>query len=750
MATNIQTPPDKTTTDWVDQLARYKNEFVIGLHAMAGLFAVLTLVIFFQYKTAGFLLCIWAAALGLVYEAVALWFITSRPPSNMKDSDRVRLALLTVLGATGLGLVLLGMYLPFIENYWTVLSGGLSEWRKKPFVLINIGASLFGGLVLIFIGVQLARAYERSQAGMRRLLYGYNDVLAFLLLLSILVLVNVLTYVWIPPFDFFGRTFDWTSKNIYTLTPSSINFLKNLDQPVKVYVMLTRTDNTTLSDVENLLENCRSYNPNLTWTALSPNLNREKVKELVQKYKIADPEGLLVLYGPEKDDLSDFIRRDELSNEVSAMREGGARFNGEYALFKSLNLLASGKAKAKIYFLQGDGEMDVESRDDKKPEAGLGEVFSKLNEGNYELKKFQFGVDPTDDLKNADVVVAAGPRKFSDEAVKALGNYLKETQSWFRITDKTLSALGTEKVPDAVVAKLKPLKEKAFASQEQFVKDLSRALDKKELEEHKTVVLDNAREGSRKGKLLLLMDIHTTSGGKMEPTGLEPLLQEYNVRVNNDLVLAAKMKEPLLVFGMLNPRTNNEIARAFQQTNQSDPQFAFYRTRSVEPISRPRGQETPPPKYSVEPLIFADPNYLPWSETRLDSDPLALAADRRKDPQTAIREAIQRPLMLAVAVTEPGSRGDRQPVMLVFGDASWIGNVFQRNEDNLTLLSSCLSWLRGKPDLGRKPSDYTKIRDKYELKLQPTELRRLLLLPGLLLLVSVVVLGGGVWVVRRR
>ena len=274
MATNIQTPPGQTTTDWVDQLARYKNEFVIGLHAMAGLFAVLTLVIYFQYRTAGFLLCIWAAALGLVYEAAALWFITSRPPSNMKDADRVRLALLTVLGATGLGLVLLGMYLPFIEKNWTVLTGGLPEWRKNPFVLISIGAALFGGLVLIFLGVQLARAYERSQAGMRRLLYGYNDVLAFLLLLSILVLVNVLTYVWIPPFDFFGRTFDWTSKNIYTLTPSSINFLENLDQPVKVYVMLTRIDNTTLSDVENLLENCRSYNPNLTWKDLSPNINR--------------------------------------------------------------------------------------------------------------------------------------------------------------------------------------------------------------------------------------------------------------------------------------------------------------------------------------------------------------------------------------------------------------------------------------------------------------------------------------------
>ena len=198
-------------------------------------------------------------------------------------------------------------------------------------------------------------------------------------------------------------------------------------------------------------------------------------------------------------------------------------------------------------------------------------------------------------------------------------------------------------------------------------------------------------------------------------------------------------------------RSTNEIVKAFVQTNLSEiPQFVFYRTRSVKPIS-PRMAQASPQKYTVEPLIVADQRCC-WSEKRLDSDPVALAADHRNDRE-AIRESLQSQPILAVTVTEQDDMAQTprsQPVMLVFGDASWIGNALQRNEDNVSLLSSCLSWLRGKPDLGRKPSDYTKTRDKYELKLQPTELRRLLLLPGLLLLVSVVVLGGGVWVVRRR
>ena len=48
------------------------------------------------------------------------------------------------------------------------------------------------------------------------------------------------------------------------------------------------------------------------------------------------------------------------------------------------------------------------------------------------------------------------------------------------------------------------------------------------------------------------MDIHTTSGGKIEPTGLEPLLQEYNVQVNNDIVLT-RTKDPRLVLGEFPP-----------------------------------------------------------------------------------------------------------------------------------------------------------------------------------------------------
>ena len=98
-------------------------------------------------------------------------------------------------------------------------------------------------------------------------------------------------------------------------------------------------------------------------------------------------------------------------------------------------------------------------------------------------------------MKNADVVVAAGPRSFTPEASRPWGAP-KQTQSWFRITDKTLIAPGMAKVPNAVVAKLQPVAQrKVFFESGPIREGTFPGLDKSELEAHKTVGLDNAREG---------------------------------------------------------------------------------------------------------------------------------------------------------------------------------------------------------------------------------------------------------------
>jgi ABC-type uncharacterized transport system len=741
-----QTNPSKAPTDWVAELTPYRLQIGIGLHVLAGVFLIAPVAIRFMAPNTSALFYVWLLVMAVVSELTALWCHLAQGSAKLKDEDQLRIALLTFLGQTGFGLVVLGCLLPMLESYRKVLTGDLNEYRKNPWILISFGAAIFGGLILMFLGVQLARAYERSQALMRRLLYGYNTVLGVLLLSSILTLANVLTHVTLWPFNFFSHSFDWTAKGIHTLAPSSIAFLQDLKQPVKIYVILTPTDNSPSPDVESLLDNCRSYNPNITWTMLSPNLQHTEVKQLQEKYKIPEPEGLLVLYGPASDDLSDFIRRDEIAGR-------GARFNGEYALFKSLGSLAGHKAKAKILFLQGDGELDVDGSDVQKHDAGINDVFTKFNEGNYEFKKFQFGKDPLTDLKTADVVVIAGPSRFSDKAVEGLRAYLKEQRGSFRLTDRTLAALKDDKAPEGVLNDLKKLKDKEVATEEEFTAELAKILKTSDFDAYKKTLTANAKEGFGKGKLLVMMDVYTDGQGHMKRSGLEPLLEEYGVHVNDDLVLcAAKNQDPQSVIGVINPRSSNAMARAFYQASTTKmPQFQFWRARSLEPKPGPGAQ------YSVEPLIFAPPQLGNWSARQLDSDPEALAADVRKEGDIP-----PQPPILAVAVTEqseqlppghpqmPQPRTPGQPVMLVYGDASWIANDLQNIEDNAALFSSSLTWLRGKPDLGRKPSDYAKTPDKYELKVTESEWLTLVLLPALLLVVGITVLGGGVWVVRRR
>src|SRR5262249_57451715 len=88
-----------------------------------------------------------------------------------------------------------------------------------------------GGLVLMFASLQLARSVERVSAGMRRLLYGYNAVLTGLLLFAILGLLNVLAYVEMPPFSWFGKRLDWTPAHIHTLSQKSIDLLTSDNLP---------------------------------------------------------------------------------------------------------------------------------------------------------------------------------------------------------------------------------------------------------------------------------------------------------------------------------------------------------------------------------------------------------------------------------------------------------------------------------------------------------------------------------------
>ena len=95
--------------------------------------------------------------------------------------------------------------------------------------------------------------------------------------------------------------------------------------------------------------------------------------------------------------------------------------------------------------------------------------------------------------------------------------------------------------------------------------------------------------------------------------------------------------------------------------------------------------------------------------------------------------------------------GEPKPLMVVFGDATWISNsavAARSGADNYDLFVSCVNWLRERPDIGVQPVD-DKTRSLYRLP-ENLSVTRLLIMPVMLLLMTVMCVGTGIWIVRRR
>jgi hypothetical protein len=414
-----------------ESLAPHREKIGYGLIGLAAAFLVIPLVAFLRYGVAGTLLGWWGIMLALVSGAVAGYLLAPPAPGGPPTAlgDRLRLAALFLGGGLGFFTALFGLLMPFyMPGYEDVFSKGIKEWREHPTVLLWTGLALFGGLVLMFLGLTLARAFERTQAGLRRLLYGYNAVFSSLLLAAVLGLINILPYSDVYPFSLANKAYDWTSKRIYTLDSGTVEALKAVKQPVKVF-MLLRGNDPLYEHALTMLQNCRDVTPQITFEHVSPDSPRA-VAALQNKYRFAAREGLLVVYGDnERTALTDFIPADDLVKDGRMARReqgGDIAFTGTSALRKSLDYLASGKARAHVYFLQGNDELEVGGgRGRGGPSAST--AFRQLpSVGNIEAHVLRLGPEQDKVPEDADVVIVAGPRRrLSDIAVKALADYMK-------------------------------------------------------------------------------------------------------------------------------------------------------------------------------------------------------------------------------------------------------------------------------------------------------------------------------------
>jgi hypothetical protein len=714
-----------------EKLAEKRPQVQTGLFVLVALLAAIPITNAILYRLNSLPVLVWGIALTLFALVAAAIYAALPPHTRAVEADRLRVLTLTLGGGFGLATAVLGLILPFTGTRREVFAAGLEKWRAHPWMLIVCALALFVPMVLMFVSLQLARAFERDRAGMRRLVYGYNAVLSSVLLLSALALLNVLAYARVPPFNFFGKTFDWTSTNLYTLSPKTKNFLKELKDPVKIYVL--GSGGVARQELETLLDTFRNSSDQISWETISRDrTSPEDLAKLARKYNITEAElgGLLVVYGPEGKELHEFIPPSDLFGQVqNVVDDQGNRtrasfaFKGEDSLLRKLIYLSEGKSKAKVYFLQGHGELDISSREMRDvgiANRSMGELFGRLQEGNYEAKGFQFGLDPKKDQPqtnpdlvvgsrvptDAQVLVIAGPRTaFPQEHLTALEDYVK-------------------------------------------------------------------REGKQKGKLLVLMDVVVDPNTKkMVQTNLEGFLRGFNVQVNNDRILALNgpnKRVPTEITVYPNWASRNPLARAFLGDNGPVP-FRFEDARTVERL--PQGGN---PNFQVDTLMLASSFRLGpstevlWNDKDLKKSPTAVVTEMRENEELR-RRAQDENKALSVAVTVSESRlpaghvnvgTGSVPRLIVFGDATWASNWgfasdpqtgrAARADDNFDLFASSIAWLRERPeDVGTMVPP--KERKEYRIeKIDDAQQLRIMILPGVLMLVGILGLGGGVWLVRRR
>ncbi len=382
------------------------------------------------------------AALGMAMVAVAfggvgvtLFAGLPKPTAAARLAD-ARKTILMVGGLAGLILMFLGLV--FFIYYF----GALVAWldTKKPpadtYKVLLALLAFVGGAGVAFLAVQPARADERDDPVLRRLVYGSNVALTTLLLVAGLVVLNVVVGLKVP------NKIDTTATGVYSykLADATREFVAGLTTPVKIITTFPDEADSVVADTRRLLDEVRAANPQMvTVEYLSPTVNDGKIKALANRFPLAkeitQSFGLVVTAGEDEKQYAFVGERDLIEEDPSGRGRGGRRFVGEAKLVREMVFLAENKVRAAVYFTTGHGELDVAAADPAagpdaagtRPAPGL---KTALDAAYADAKPLAFDLAKPAVPADAAVVVVADPRAaFRAAEIDALRTYMRDPRA---------------------------------------------------------------------------------------------------------------------------------------------------------------------------------------------------------------------------------------------------------------------------------------------------------------------------------
>jgi ABC-type uncharacterized transport system involved in gliding motility auxiliary subunit len=294
-----------------------------------------------------------------------------------------------------------------------VIAGAIAGLVSASFSPIPLGL-VIAGIVIIGLWLVFQSTYrDESQPGFwqqRSTQVGANALITTLSVLAILGLVNYLAA------NHVGRL-DLTENQLFSLAPETQQLVKNLKQPVKVWVFVPQPN----SRDRELLESYHRQSDRLSYEFVDPNTQ----PSLVQRLEVKSGGDVIAEMQPEG--RKQYVQTIAPTTGDSLVGEGG--YLSEVKLTSALEQLISDR-KAFAYVIQGHGEHPID-----QSQGAISQAVKTLQEKNFTVKPLNL-LEAATIPADANVLVLAGPQKpLLEPEVNALEEYVKGGGNLFVMVD---------------------------------------------------------------------------------------------------------------------------------------------------------------------------------------------------------------------------------------------------------------------------------------------------------------------------
>ena len=216
---------------------------------------------------------------------------------------------------------------------------------------------------------------------------------------------------------------DLTRDHIYSLSPESLAYIRQIDKPIKIIVTLS--PDSIDHEVELVYKHVRNLLKEYEYAGHIGGKKKIEIEvvDVLKERKRADY--LARTYGIDQQDVVLVICEDRqhrlILSDIIEMKNGQiSAFKGERA-FTSALIDVSNTDRQKVFFIAGHGEMHLESVD---PLRGLSNIAERLKWGNISLETLNI-TRVREIPDDADLLILASPQgPYRPEDVEKLRNYL--------------------------------------------------------------------------------------------------------------------------------------------------------------------------------------------------------------------------------------------------------------------------------------------------------------------------------------